>query len=185
MKYYSILFLVLFFSACSTQPADQTKHYYDLKAFVDAQIKLLNQQKPTVSKQMMADGKSEQKQMVVSDWAKELELFRQLDLNKQAYILSYETTRPDSMTYEYKLKATEKATVRLLKIVLNKKKQVIVVEAVVKTENQLYDSEKELTLSCDTDKKGNWTIKNYSVKGQQHLTMTDKKTFEIIGTMLR
>ncbi len=184
MKYFYILFLLVFLSACSTQSTDQTKRYYDLKNFIDAQIKVLNQQKPTVSKLMMADGKSEQKQMIVSDWAKELELFRQLDLNKQAYILSYETTRPDSMTYEYTLKKTEKAPVQFLKIKLNEKKQVIDIEALVKTKNQLYDSEKELALSCAANKKGTWAIENYSVKGQQHLTMTDKKAFEIVGKVL-
>jgi ribosomal protein S8 len=181
---YLCLFLAFTLIACSTEPADQTKHYYDLKGFIDAQIKALNLQKPTVSKQMTADGKTEQKQMIVSDWAQELELFRQLDLNKQAYILSYETTRPDSLTYQYTLKATEKSVVRFLKIKLNTKGQVADIEAIVKTENQLYGSEKKLTLSCDTDKKGNWTVKNYAVKGYQHLTMTDKKAFEVVGMVL-
>jgi AAA15 family ATPase/GTPase len=183
MKYFCIL-LLLSAIACSPEPTDQTKHYYDLKGFIDAQIKVLNQQKPTVNKQMTADGKTEQRQMIVSDWAKELELFRQLDLNKQAYILSYQTTRADSLTYLYTLKPTEKAPVRSLKIRLNKNSQVADIEAIVKTENSLYDSEKKLTLNCDTDKKRSWTIKNYSVKGHQHLTMTDKKAFEVVGSVL-
>ncbi len=182
MKYYYALFFLIFLSACNTQQqTNQPKRYYDLNNFIDSQIKLLNQQKPTVSKLMMADGQSEQKQMIVSDWAKELELFRQLDLNKQAYILSYETTRPDSMTYQYSLKKTEKAPVQFLKIKLNENKQIVNIEALVKTKNQLYASEKELSLGCAATKKGNWTIENYSVKGQQHLTMTDKKLFEIVG----
>ena len=133
---------------------------------------------------MLADGKSEKKQIVVSDWVKELALFRLLDLNKQAYVLSYQTTRPDSLTYQYTLKPTERASVRSLRVRLNKNKQVTDIEAIIKTENSLYDSEKKMTLSCDTDKKGSWTIKSYLVSGHQHLTMTDKKVFEVVGVIL-
>jgi hypothetical protein len=183
MKYFCVL-LLLITTACSPNSAGQTKHYYNLKGFIDTQIKVLNQQKPTISKKMVVGGNSEQKQMIVSDWAQELELFRQLDLNKQAYILSYQTTRPDSLTYQYTLKPSERAAVRFLQIKLNSKKQVTGIEAIVKTENQLYDSEKKMTLSCDTDKKGNWIVKNYTVKGHQHLTMTESKPFEIVGTMV-
>ncbi len=133
---------------------------------------------------MVADGKTDQKQIVVSDWVKELALFRLLDLNKQAYILSYQTTRSDSLTYQYKLKPKEKAPVQLLTIRLNKNSEISQIQAIVQTKNQLYNSEKQLNLNCGKDKKGNWSIKNYSVSGHQKLTMTDKKTFEVVGVIL-
>ncbi len=133
---------------------------------------------------MVADGKTEQKQIVVSDWAKELALFRLLDLNKQAYTLSYKTTRPDSLTYQYKLKPKEKASVQLLTVRLNKDSKVYQIEAIVRTKNQLYDSEKHLKLNCGKDKKSNWSIKDYSIFGHQKLTMTNKKTFEVVGVIL-
>ena len=178
------LFLV---ASCACQPAseaNQAKTYYDLKGFLEQQIQHLNAQKPQVVKETAVGSTRDRQTTNAIDWAKELELFLQADLNKSAFKLSYTTTRPDSNTYEYRLKPTEKLLVKYLKIKLNDAKQVAFLEATVKQQNKLYDSEKHLLLTCAKTTSGVWQLKTYEVLGFQKLAMSDKKTFLMRGSVL-
>ena len=185
---HSYLLLALSILLFSCQPAPETtsfKTYYDLKGFLENQIVGLNQRKPSVLKETKMGDSKDQKTTNAIDWAKELELFLQTDLNKPAYKLSYTVSRPDSTTYEYRLKDGEKLTVKYLKIKVDAgSKQIEKVEAVVKQRNQLYNSKKHLLLTCAPAKSGTWQIKTYEATGFQQLATADKKTFSVKGSVL-
>ena len=81
MKYFLGIIVILTIFSCDTTP-DQTqvKTYYDLRGFIGSQIKILNDTKPMVIKKLMVNDKKEDIEVKISDWEKELELFKQLEL---------------------------------------------------------------------------------------------------------
>jgi len=175
---YGVLILLL--AGCSN-PTEKAPAgtYYDLKSYVEKQIAQLDGRKPTVVKQVSLDGKQEQETDRNINWSRELELFLQADINKQAYQASYQQSRPDSLTYEYRLKPTEHLAVQFLRVELDPKShQPRRVEAVLKTKNTLYESERKVWLESE-----NGNVRRYHVEGFQQLAWLDKKPFLVEGTI--
>jgi hypothetical protein len=172
-------FLLLLVVSCGEDKNEEEQgNFYNLKGFVTEQINLLTELKPVVSKKMMVGDSVETTQTTVIDWGKELELFAQADLNKPVNNLIYDTVE-DSLGVIYTLKEGENAPVRFLKIVLNQRSQKPrSIEIKLTTKNQLYESQKNLSLSCG-EVKGKWRILSYQVRGFQDLVMSDRKSFEI------
>ena len=186
MKNILLSIICLFAIGSCQTPGDaaQTRNYFDLKGFIETQVTELNKRKPLVSKTMTMGTDKDSISTTAIDWAKELELFTQADLNKQAYQLSYEITQPNPFTFEYVLKSGEKLTVKSLKVVVDEtSKPPKLIEALLKEENKLYDSEKQLSLTCTLRPEGIWLIKTYEISGFQHLTMADKKDFSVKGVI--
>jgi|GEM_PF-524394 hypothetical protein len=175
------LLLLTVLSSCQTseEGKDEPNVYYDLKEFVEGQIETMSQEKPTITKKMIVGDKEEVRSTTTVDWKKELELFIQADLNKNAYKLSYATNRPDSLTYEYVLKTEEDLPVRRLKIVLDEATQKpALVEALILSENKLYESERNLQLRCGL-RNGAWRVTSYHIQGFQELAIGDRKPFDV------
>ncbi len=128
----------------------------------------------------MVVGQEEEKRSTREvDWKRELELFLQADINKPAYRLSYAAARPDSLTYEYVLQTEEDLPVRFLKVVLDKTNgKPLLIEAKISSENQLYESEKNLSIRCE-EKAGVWRVAAYQIKGFQELVISDRKPFDV------
>lgn len=182
---FCIFVALVFLAACQPQTeTNQVKSYFDLKGFIESQLRELEKRKPTVDKKMSLDGESESKQTNEINWAKELDLFIQADINKQAYQSSYEITQPMPKTNLYSLKKGENQPVQSLKVTFDDKTQMpSIIEVSLKEENKLYDSEKQLRLTCGMRPEGVWLIKTYEISGFQHLSLTDKKSFSIVGTI--
>ncbi len=182
MRFLSVLFALAFILSSCQNPTDtvQTKTYFDLKGFIEQQIIELNKRKPLVNKKMTMDNNKDSKETTQIDWAKELELFIQGDLNKQAYQLSYTISHPTPNTHLYSLKSEEKLPVKSLKVVINEtSKQPSLVEILLEEKNKLYHSQKRLLLTCTMRPEGVWLLKTYEISGFQQLTLTDKKIFNI------
>ncbi|WP_247232703.1 hypothetical protein [Telluribacter sp. SYSU D00476] len=164
-----------------TTQQQQPNLYYDVAGFINGQVQLLAQQDPSVTKAMQVDGEEEVRTTKEVDWAQELELFIQADINKPAYRLSYITSRPDSLTYEYRVRPDEDLPVRYLRIRLNTAGgQPEEIEAKLLTENKLYQSEKNLLLRSGAV-GGAWRVQSYQIRGYQELVVSDRKPFSISG----
>ena len=176
---YSIFLLATV--CCTNSQSELPKKYYDLQGFINTQIALLNKAKPNVQKRMQVGDAPEQVKTNNIDWAKELELFTQADLNKAALQLSYDVARPDSLTYQYKLKTTENLTVKSLVVHLDSaSRQPARVEALLVVENRLYKSEKKILLLCGQS-ANQWMLQKYQILGYQKLILGGQKKFEITG----
>ena len=164
---------------------DQVKSYYDISGFIEGQIVRMNNEQPKVSKTVSMGSETNQISGNKIDWKKELELFMQADINKPAYRLSYITQRPDSLTTIYIVKQGEKQlSVHYLKIVLDRVYKVpLHVSAVLKSENKLYKSEKNIELNCAVNNTGSRII-SYSITGYQKLVTMDKKPFDVKAKVL-
>lgn len=178
-KVFGLLTFCALLSACNPEIKEgKTKKYFDLKSLIEIQIKTLNTQKPFVQKTILVSGKSESKSVKTIDWAKELELFIQMDLNKPAFIQSYQVDS-SSTSVKYELKDTEKLPVKYLTI-SRAGENGISIEALVSNENYLYQTERHLKLSLKNNK-----IYNYQIEGFQKIVFGDKKKFKINGVIKR
>jgi hypothetical protein len=181
--FISMFWIVLFtsLSSCQEKKVEEKnkKYYYDLKGFAENQIVYLEERKPRVHKTAFLSGKKEIATTREIDWKKELGLFIQADINKPAYRQSYEVIHNDSTHYEYKLRPNMNLPVQYLKIVTDPNfNQPVYVKALLKSENKIYKSEKEIELTC-TESNNLWQLSSYTVKGYQKLIFMDKKSFQI------
>lgn len=176
--------LMLLLVACDNpaQPG-QANVYFDVAGYVKTQIAALKTQNPTVEKQTRIKDKSQNQTVKNIDWSRELELFTQADINKPAFRNSYDIARPDSLTYRYTLKPTEeKLSVRSLTVALDAQtRQPRLIEAVLRTQNLLYESERKLTLTSGLDPSARWQVKQYKLTGFQQLTYFGKSDFFVEG----
>ena len=175
----ALMAVVLMSCENSEVEGNDEKYYYDLKGFINNQIIILNEKKPKVSKELIMDGHKEVSTNNDVDWKKELELFIQSDLNKPSYRQSYTVVRADSLSYEYILKPGEDLPVRHLNIKLDQTMhQPVAVKALLKSENKIYTSEKNISLTC-TKRENLLEISSYSVAGYQKLAFMKKKSFNV------
>lgn len=181
MKPAALLILSFFaFSCDNSAPQSAAKPvYFDVAGYVKGQIQTLSARKPTVAKNAFINKQTNTQTTEEIDWAKELELFVQADINKPAFRNSYTVLRPDSLTYQYTLKPTEeKLTVRVLTVKLDPaSSQPSRIEAVLKSENRLYESERRLLLESGPD----GTVRHYRVEGFQQLAYFDRNEFRVEG----
>ncbi len=163
---------VVLVTGCTQESTNETKKYFDLNAFIQAKIEVLNKKKPAFEKTVWNENTPETKTVVIQDWGKELELFLQADLNKPAYLNSYEVTETDTLS-KYQLKNTESLPVKLLMIhkVEGKPESI---EATVQNKNYLYESNKQIRLHLTEGE-----IDNYFISGTQQLVFGDKKVFKV------
>ncbi|QJD78850.1 hypothetical protein [Spirosoma rhododendri] len=185
----SIGFVALFaltISSCS-DPAksDQPPVYFDVLGYVRQQIAGLSAQKPLVNKDATINKEHSHHSTRDIDWARELDLFTQADINKPALRSSYRITRPDSLTYQYTLKPTEeRLTVRSLTVRLDAAtRQPRQIDAVLKTSNALYSSERHLTLDSGPASEKTWRVQHYKLAGYQKLSYFDQNTFQVEGRL--
>lgn len=178
-KIISSLIFCALLSACNEEVKEnQTNKYFDLKGLIESQIKTLNKQKPVVQKSILIAEKSENQVVKTIDWAKELELFIQADLNKPAFIQSYQVDS-SSTGVKYTLKETEKLPVKYLNIT-KVGAEGINIEALVNNENYLYETERHLKLSLKNNQ-----ATDYQINGFQKIVFGDKKNFKINGVIKR
>lgn len=177
MKKSIVILSLLTLFSCSQEATTTQKVNFDLAGVIQNQINQLSKTKPSVSKTVFLNSEQENIKTKDIDWSKELSLFLEADLNKQAYQSSYDVSKTDS-TEIYTLKSTENLPVKALKLFFDSKKNLNHVEASLQTKNYLYESEKELSLTLEESK-----LKNYEIKASQELFIGKKKDFRIIGNI--
>ena len=176
-----LLPLLLLLTACSQpQQAKRTNVYFDLKGFLDQQIATLNAGKPLVSKTALVGEQPETHQTRQVDWARELELFEQADLNKPAYANSYFIEEISKTTTTYRLKSGEDLPVQYLEVIKDEKTaQPLKVKATLRTKNYLYESERNLSLTAQ-----NGRLMGYDINGFQQMFYGDPEPFHLEGRIL-
>ncbi len=178
-KIIGLLIFLALISACNEEVKEnQTMKYFDLKGLIESQIKTLNKQKPLVQKSIIIAEKSENQVVKTIDWAKELALFIQADLNKPAFIQSYQVDS-SSTGVKYTLKNSENLPVKFLNIT-NAGTDGINIEALVNNDNYLYQTERHLKLSLKNNQ-----VADYQIDGFQKIVFGDRKVFKINGVIKR
>jgi hypothetical protein len=177
MRQTILLFSLIFLQSCQSQETTKISFYFDVKGYISNQINLLNTSKPKVSKTVTVGDKVETKVINGIDWAKELEFFAESDLNKPAYVGSYDITENDSLK-SYRLKSSGKNLVKYL-IIKQKANGQEEISAQISESNYLYESEKNLKAVFENKK-----LKSYQIEGFQKVILGEKKPFKIVGEIL-
>ncbi len=168
----TILVMLMLCVSCKEESTTTVHKYFDLNTAITNQISVLDRMKPTFSKTVWNDNVPEKKEVKIEDWSKEFELLLQTDLNKPAYLNSYEVSKSDS-SIVYQLKKSENLPVKSIKILI-KNNQMTAFDAKIANQNYLYETDKHVKMTL----VGN-VVNYYLIEGTQKLVFGDKKAFKI------
>lgn len=89
-----LLTLLLLTYACTSGPAPEdmeAKAFFDLAGYMDGEIKRLTEGKVRADKTIVLNGKEEAQQGIEINYANDLRLFRDADINRPAWVEKYVT----------------------------------------------------------------------------------------------
>lgn len=168
--------IVLLFSllACTSSPEPAT-HFYDW----NKELNRLSSSPLSVKKTVILDGTAEVIDSVQVDLAKEWALFREADLNKPAYALSYEDRSAPGLIH-YVLKKGEDLPVRSFQIALDSAGRPATVDFEISSENLIYLTSKKLSMHLVSGR-----IVSYTISGSQALRWFSSPTrYSVSGVVL-
>ncbi|TZF83062.1 hypothetical protein FW774_12215 [Pedobacter sp. BS3] len=175
MKYVpQFITSILIFIAASCQPEEKQAGtmpdlYFSLKDYFDKEVTRLNAANPLVTKSVLRNEEAEQKELHIRNWATELELFSQSDINKPAWRGEY---RVDSADHQVTYTAlNDDLSTRKVIISRNSGKIThISIRNVVK--NLLYSSNETLDYYPDS---------LYSIQKEQDVRVIGEGRYQITG----
>ena len=170
------LSIVLLFSllACTSSPEPAT-HFYDW----NKELNRLSSSPLSVKKTVILDGTAEVIDSVQVDLAKEWALFREADLNKPAYALSYENRSAPGLIH-YVLKKGEDLPVRSFQIALDSAGRPATVDFEISSENLIYLTSKKLSMHLISGR-----VVSYTISGSQALRWFSSPTrYSVSGVVL-
>lgn len=164
-------------------PANRRPAYFNLLGFLEQQSTLLSQRRPAVEKQvLLRDGQQEVTRVQPTEWAKELQVFQQADINKPAlrglYSVDSAALPAGLMRRTYRrLPGTDHPVEQLT--VVSQGTMVQDITATVAQDNPLVYSAKTLELHCQ-----NGQLMQYRVNGVQKLILFDSVRYAVRGRVL-
>jgi hypothetical protein len=170
------LSILLLFSllACTSSPEPAT-HFYDW----NKELNRLSSSPLSVKKTVILDGTAEVIDSVQVDLAKEWALFREADLNKPAYALSYENRSAPGLIH-YVLKKGEDLPVRSFQIALDSAGKPATVDFEISSENLIYLTSKKLSMHLISGR-----VVSYTISGSQALRWFSSPTrYSVSGVVL-
>lgn len=170
-------FILLLFSGCQRTPEQLQKNeltYFDLRGYFEKEIARLSKAAPVITKTVRVNDSSETKKNRIADWKRELEIFKDADINKTAWKGLFKITRPG-----YDLQYTtdnEKIPVKEVTVFYKKgstqKNEVSGLRILIKNTNLLYNSTDTLIYYPDSI---------YQVKKAQNILFLSGKRYQISG----
>jgi hypothetical protein len=178
-KYVIFLFSLALLSACNKEnTASFEGPYYPLNAAIDSVWQQLDSTHLLVEKTIRLNQNKETQLVPLSSLKEDLELLRQMDINKPAWTTSYavsKMTKHSGVEYTYSSK-DDKLPVKELRITLNRQQQLDNVYALRKTKNMLYALEQEIYWDCDSF---------IEVHSAQRVTLLEDKNHHIFSCLVR
>lgn len=165
--------LLLGIASCKrdSNAAADTKVFFDIKGYFEADSAQLSKKNPLVVKTVTHNSSPETKKVHISDWGTELSLFIQSDINRPAWRDSYEISTTDNITrYKAKDPSLKTQTV-LLKTENGKLKWIMIVNH---TKNILYENTEKLTYFADS---------LYLIQKRQRVRILGTDTYRISGLL--
>jgi len=145
------------------------KAYFDIKEFFEGEINRLSNEKPTIYKEIQKNGQKEGKTITIKDWAKELDLFIESDINKPAWLTSYKTDiNSDTTNYTALADELRVRSVQIIKI----ENRIASIKIESRDVNKLYESNERLSYYPDS---------LYVIKKSQHVKIIGNNNYQITG----
>ena len=162
--------------------------YYDLNALIDQQLVWLIELNPEIRKTAVLNGIPESSSMRLDSvqWARELKIFRDADLNKsrlrQEYRIVEDLSEPTSnlKIRLYQAINKEMTEVEYLKIFyVEEEDDLRKLEASVREKNALFSSKKMLYMTFEDNGNGSIKIIHFKIEGQQKMILMDTVKFSL------
>jgi hypothetical protein len=186
-----VIVFALLLSACERKARQRTNVFYNFDSLLSTQVQLLVELQPSLEKEAVINDESEKatlRDLDSATWARELEIFRQLDLNQKTLnaiqyrgehglrdatsnlaIVQYTATRPLPLSY-----------VRIY--YQDTPEKIRRIEGEIFEKNRLYASGRFLTMEF-TDVNGNSAVVGYEIRGAQKMILGDSMKFVIKGAL--
>jgi hypothetical protein len=169
MRYHLLFTLLFFLAGCSgEEKAERTGTYFDLQGYFGKEIEKLEKEDPLVRKSVGQDSVMESREMRISNWSTELELFSESDINKPAWRDSYQIVRKP-LAIEYLAKDKDLRT-RRIHILLTSENQVKQIDILNQTANPFYSSTEQLTYTPGT---------GYTILKKQHVAIIGPNAYAV------
>ncbi len=185
MRFPFYRFLLLFALGCSPSPASTSSVPIDFDQLIDEQINALSQHKNTLDKEAEVDGhRSDTSFVPTAEILKaELAIFRELGIvNKPLHKGSYREEGPlDDSRSNLRIQqyVSDSSPLGLLRVYYHGTiGRVRKIEGTIKEANQLYTSERNLTLEFDED-GGKPLLVFYGIRGYQKVALRDTVRFSV------
>jgi len=189
-----LILLTLISISCSNQQGNGggESKYFSLDSLVDSQVSQLSILTPSLRKEAILDESKENALLQLDrvGWENELKIFKEANIDKPAYYGAYTimTGKQDQFSNllydEYLASDTEDVEVKSLKIYyLGTKSTIKKVEVKLIEKNELFESERELSMIFD-DRENGPILSSYHVKGNQKLKLNKVVTYEISGNLI-
>ena len=191
LKNSCLILLAVIVLSCKKND-NTVKSFYNLDSLIKAQVIYLAEKKPVLFKEALMDHKSDTaflKNLDTTAWYKELEVFRQLDLNRKTFNMeSYSTVQgmqdPYSNLLICEYKAKDKLAIRNVKIYydgnLNNPKKI---EGEYYDHNGLYANARNMVMELNTV-RSTAVLTRYTITGGQKMILGDTVEFKITGTVI-
>ena len=153
---------------------DRPNLYFDILAFADRETQRLNKVNAGMTKKAVINGKTEEVHFDKVNWEKELEVFKEGDINKPAWQGFY---RVDSTNIGGKVAGVKftcirpEMRVRSMNVLFDMaRERVEQIEIVLKTDNSLYRSERIMTYR---------PAEGYKIEGGQDILFFEEDFFSV------
>ena len=104
-----LLFLLPLFFACAPDTAEVSPDqaaFFDLRSYVNEEVDRLTSRKTKVTKTITLNGKTETKELDDLNFANDLRIFREADINKPAWVEKY-ATKSETLSGSHQLTTYE------------------------------------------------------------------------------
>lgn len=171
-----ILAVILLNSACKPDNVKEgsTNKYFDIKGYFANSVKQLSQGPvKIISKTVTHNGTSESKEVQIKNWASELALFSESDINKPAWRESYKiSAKPNQIIYTAKDPELRTRSIVISKTATGKVLNITIDNQV---NNALYKTSERLTFLPDS---------LYSIEKHQKILLLGANNYKISGKLI-
>lgn len=182
--------LILSLGSCNPQgPKRKVNKYFDLSEFFSHQVIMLDSINPQLMKYAKVDDKTAEETMRLDSagWAKEMEIFKKLDINKPVLIDSYQidTIYKDHQTIlKYDAYDPEKVQVEYLHLYFNTNlNNLQQINAFYKEVSPLYKTRRRLHLHFQPMRTKVF-LNKYQIEGQQKIVLKDTVSFNVTSEVI-
>lgn len=171
------VFILFILMSCSQgeDTQNQPKKYFDLIQFIDNQLENLQKINPKITKTIITNRDTTQKQVQIKRWESELKPFKECDINIPILLDAYAIEE----TGEKTIYTAKKSDAKVQKMTIEKSgDEVRAIRIHYKNTSQLYHTERFPEMELENGK-----LKKYTVRGFQKIQLKDSNAFEIIGVI--
>lgn len=163
--------ILLCLLACNPTETTQqnTLNYFDLKGYFEREGLRMNKRSPLLTKTVEVNEQTETKKIRIADWGKEFSVFKDADINRNAWKGLFGVKKTDAQD----IYTSDNEKVPVKEVIINKENgKIYSIRILIKYSNVLYSSVDTLSYYPDS---------LYQIKKKQKIRLLSEKKYTISG----